>query len=66
MKQITRRDFIGKAGMTSMAACSSSLLLAAPASTGKVAVLDDFETAESLKKWNGKVTLSHEHPGHGR
>jgi hypothetical protein len=74
MKHITRRNFMGKAGMATVAACSTSLIatdevmlsFAAPDATGKAAVLDNFETAESLKTWDGEVALSREHASHGR
>ena len=74
MKPITRRNFIGKAGLATVAACSTNLIVtdermlsfAAPPATGKTVVLDDFETAESLKNWDGKVALSGEHASHGR
>jgi beta-galactosidase GanA len=74
MKRITRRDFMGKAGRGTVAACSPILFasdeavpsFAAPGAEGKTAVLDDFETAESLKRWDGEVALSHEHASHGR
>ncbi|HET7100976.1 MAG TPA: beta-galactosidase [Terriglobia bacterium] len=73
MKHITRRKFMGKAGWGTVAACSPILLapdeavlsFAAPGAPGKTAVLDDFETAGSLKRWDGQVTLSREHASHG-
>jgi len=73
MKHITRRKFMGKAGWGTVAACSpiliasdeAALSFAAPDAPGKTAVLDDFETAESLKRWDGQVTLSREHASHG-
>jgi len=33
---------------------------------GKTTVLDDFESAASLKNWSGKVALSAQHAAHGR
>lgn len=74
MKHITRRDFMGKAGWGTVAACSPILIasddvvpsFAAPGAEGKTTVLDDFETAESLKRWDGQVILSDKYASHGR
>jgi Beta-galactosidase/Beta-galactosidase trimerisation domain len=73
MKHLTRRNFIGKAGLATAAACSTNVMaaneamlaLAATEATSKASVLDDFETVESLKRWDGEVALSREHPSHG-
>ncbi|MGA8185809.1 MAG: beta-galactosidase trimerization domain-containing protein, partial [Terriglobia bacterium] len=73
MKHVTRRKFMGKAGWATVPACSPILIasdeavlsFAAQDAPGTTAVLDDFETAESLKRWDGQVTLSREHAGHG-
>ena len=73
MKHITRRNFIGRAGLATAAACSTNVMaaneamlsFAAADAASKASVLDDFETAESLKRWDGEVALSHEHASHG-
>lgn len=73
MKHITRRRFMGNAGWATAAACSASLLamddavmsFAAQDAPGKTTVLDDFETTQSLNRWEGQVTLSREHASHG-
>ncbi len=73
MKHLTRRKFMGKAGWATAAACSPILItsdeavlsFAAQNAPGRTAVLDDFETAGSLKRWDGQVALSREHASHG-
>ena len=74
MNHISRRHFISKAGLAAAAACSTNAMAAngsvlsivAPNAAGKVAVLDDFESAASLNRWEGEVALSPEHASHGR
>jgi len=44
---------------------SLCLFVASQAQMGRTLVLDDFESPDSAKKWEGSVQLSQEYPSHG-